>query len=1387
MKNILKKGCLLACTALTFVLVGHAPAEAGPLAGAIAGVAGALISGAGIAQVIIGVAIKVGMSLLQMAIAGDQEQKPVGVKLQVEVGDDRPVSTTIGTFATSGRRKYIGSYGDQGGTPNSHLTEVIELGSIPVSGLAGIWIDGEKCTILWNEPSSRGYPIQEYRKNGTDYAWVRFLDGTQTAADPYLVDKFGAHEKRPWTAAMVGRGIPYAVMTYRWNRQLFRGQPSCIFELAPIPLYDIRKDSTNGGSGTHRWADPSTWEPSVNQAVMAYNVARGLQYNGTWFFGGQDVAEHRLPSSAWIAAAQECGRLIENADGTSAAQFRGGFEITGDMQPLDVLEEFRKGMNARLVDSAGQLKVKAGALGAAVYAFTDDDVIVTEAIGFDPFPPLDQTVNSVNATYPEPEEQWGAKDAPEQIDAALEARDGRRLPASLQFRAVPFEKQVQRLMRAALKDERRFRTHQLWLPPEAYLLEPGIDVVSWTSSHNGYQAKKFLVVEAEGDPTMNQLVTLKEVDPSDYDWSTAYEQPTSTGWLGRIDVPTQLVDGWQVQPATIYDAANAARRPSILVKAAGGLDDVRNIRVQVRLQSSGAVIFDSDAITYDAPYEWILNGTFLPATDYEAQGTLVPFSSRPTAPSAWIPVTTPDVKLIGDELADNAVIAQKLADSAVTASKIMDEAVTELKVANQAISTAKLALAAVTADIIANGAVLGTKLADAAVTAQKIADEAITATKFAASLKPVEIASALPSTGNVEGRMVYLTTDDKLYRYTGAAWTAAVAATDVTGQLTDAQIAAVAAAKLTGQITSTQITDGSISTPKLAAGSVSTDKLAAGSVIAEKVAAEAITAEKLAAGSVTTPKLAAGSVTADILAANSVTAGKVVAGAIGTTQLAAGAVTANIVAAGAITADKLAVGGGGRNQIVNSDFAAGMTGWAYWASGGEWLMSVVTTTYAVPTGSLQMIQTGAANYGQYADVYPLSAEGAPVKFSVAAGKRYEVSAYVFGHRSDYCRAHIEWNDALGNIVGYSFADATTHQNSDPQKNLANYARVGVIGQAPANAAYCHIFFRCRGHSVAYGIDSYTWLAFPCFGEATANQSELSPWSPTGVTLIQGGNIVTNAITALHLSTGSVTADKIAAGSVTTEKLVAGSVTGEKVAALTITGDKIAANTIGADKIAANSITAKQLVLTDFSNLVPDNQMIDATNWSGSGWGLWGDHNLAGMPSYNSARYYGGPWGSGGWSPGCVSKSFPVQAGKQYQVEGWTYSNDAFNVLVRIVWLDINGNYFGPYNDLYSGPRGAGVWSASGAFTAPTGAVTARMELYCQRDNTTGPIYVGGISVRQRNAADLIVDGAITANKLSVNSLSAVSANCGTLSAGMLISSNGKMVIDLNAGTIVISS
>jgi hypothetical protein len=61
---------------------------------------------------------------------------------------------------------------------------------------------------------------------------------------------------------------------------------------------------------------------------------------------------------------------------------------------------------------------------------------------------------------------------------------------------------------------------------------------------------------------------------------------------------------------------------------------------------------------------------------------------------------------------------------------------------------------------------------------------------------------------------------------------------------------------------------------------------------------------------------------------------------------------------------------------------------------------------------------------------------------------------------------------------------------------------------------------------------------------------------------------------------------------------------------------------------------------------------------------------------------------------------------------------------------------------------------------------------------TGKWWFRNVSVRRKNGGNLIVDGSITASKLSVTSLSAITADLGTVTAGLIRDTNSKMKIDL---------
>ncbi|WP_309086379.1 phage tail protein [Chelativorans sp.] len=645
----------LAAWTIWFMLAWTALAHAGPVGAAIGAIATWFAKGSVLAKVIslaFGIALKVGGSLLLQATAKKQAQP--GITAQVQLGGANSGSFIVGTYATAGQLEYIGTWGRSGKTPNAYVSQVISLSDVPLSAiLPRIWVNGETCTIDFGNLEGTGYVVPEFTEGlGGDHFWVAIEYGTQTAANAFLMEKFGGDAERPWKADMIGRGVAYVIVTAQFNRELFTAIPQVRVETQGIKLYDPRKDSTVGGSGAQRWGQEATYEFTDNPAVIIYNILRGIYFQGEWVYGPK-VPAPRLPLSNWFAAMNECDVLVAKEGGGTEKQFRCGYEIkVAEQEPIDVIQELLKACNGRMAEIGGIYKIHVGAPPLPVFFCSDEDFVVTTEQEYDPFPGLEATFNGVAATYPEPEAAWEMKDAPQRRYPEYEAQDDDRiLLADVQFNAAPFALQVQRLMKALALENRRFRKNNGTLAPAAFILEP-LDVISWTSARNGYVSKRFLINSMDDQANVNQAVALIEVDPSDYDWSPSDEIPWTVGPLvPRWPVP-QPMTGWQVQPAIFYDATGNARRPSIEVFYDGDQEDVRAVRVLVRLAATDAIVFDGEvpfdrSLPGDPNYptsSTILNGVFLPNTGYEVSGKYIPFSGRATEWSAWLTVVTPDVR-----------------------------------------------------------------------------------------------------------------------------------------------------------------------------------------------------------------------------------------------------------------------------------------------------------------------------------------------------------------------------------------------------------------------------------------------------------------------------------------------------------------------------------------------------------------------------------------------------------------------------------------------------------------------------------------------------------------------------------------------------------------------
>lgn len=616
-----------------------------------AGTFGALATAA-VLEVGVGIAV----SLLGKSLSGqDDKTSPTGVKLSLQSGSDVPRSIIFGYGATAGSMVYSNEWGNVDGTPNAYLTQVICLSDYPVQSLQQVWVSGELVTLGGSPDAAKGYPVLQYRKDGVDHLWIKFYDGTQTAADTFLTGTV-ASASRPYGSTRVGTGCPYVIATSLVEDSLFSGFPSFKFALNGAALYDISKDSTAGGSGPQRFATQSTWggDGDYLPAVQMYNVLRGITYGSQWLYGLQGLPVARLPASDWIDVVNKCRATIGGPSGDEPT-YRSGGEVSVSVTIASAVEAMLTTCQGRMAEIGGAYKLHVGAPGDTVLSFADDEIISTQEQSFTPFFGLADTINGISATYPSPAQGWNPRVAPPLLRPDYETIDGaRRLMADVSLDMVPYDGQVQRLMKSALQEARRARRHTFVLPPEAFVLEPN-DVIEWTSVRNGYDAKQFRVDGISDRANLDVMVDITEVDPTDYDWDQEVDYTGVTdGSVIRVRPAPQPMTGWSAAPGTFYDATATARRPSIQVSYAGSLSDVRAVWVQVRLAGETDLAFTGE-IPYDravASPSIVVNAVLIGNTDYEVRGKFVPFSQRDThwsnqdtdgTEGAWLAVTTPNI------------------------------------------------------------------------------------------------------------------------------------------------------------------------------------------------------------------------------------------------------------------------------------------------------------------------------------------------------------------------------------------------------------------------------------------------------------------------------------------------------------------------------------------------------------------------------------------------------------------------------------------------------------------------------------------------------------------------------------------------------------------------
>ncbi|WP_313350189.1 hypothetical protein [Paracoccus sp. (in: a-proteobacteria)] len=457
-----------------------------------------------------------------------------------------------------------------------------------------------------------------------------------------------------------------------------------------------------------------------------------------------------------------------------------------------------------------------------------------------------------------------------------------------------------------------------------------------------------------------------------------------------------------------------------------------------------------------------------------------------------------------------------------------------------------------------------------------------------------------------------------------------------------------------------------------------------------------------------------------------------------------GQVIADQIATDAVTPSKLSVVPG-YNLIPDPN----ITDPAAWRSPHP-------TRWATEPGKITFLGTVAGTTAYYAKIFPIT-QGYTYRARATATKVAGPDTLV--------TIRIRFLDVLGNLLTENTAGGVTLTDGAAVvlQRSVNY---------PAGTAQLEVGLQLAG--AVGGIVDFTALEAIHVNTSDTIADSAITTAKIVNDAINAAKIANNAVEAAKIAAGAVTETKISDNAITTPKIVAGAietskiaVTADKIAANAITVGKIAAGAVGADQIAANAIAARHLLVADFTNLVPNADIADAPSWTiPSPW-----VRVLSGPSARSEYWLYLDVGAGetGNSPTVVSQPFSVEVGVEYfaQIQSRVSSSgDTGHAIASVQWYDGSGTSLG-FSTFANTAVTVSLASYSATVTPPAGAVRGTFRAAVNRGNSNGRVIISSPEVRRKNGGNLIVDGAITANKLAVDSVTANAIAAGAIVASAI--------------------
>ncbi|WP_084398264.1 phage tail protein [Henriciella aquimarina] len=533
----------------------------------------------------------------------------VRVELQEEY-EPAPRELAFGRFATSGT--FVAAF--TGGQQRKYFQRVFALADHRINKLDKVWINGY---LARNSALSHGVRTLVYLEgNNEQRCWVTFYDGRpDQTADSYLVGSAST-----WTSSHRLRGVAYVIVEHLWDSDLpesfdyrFSGEGAL--------LYDRRKDTTAGGSGSHRWDDPATWEYSTNAMVAADHYRSGIRItsgsSAMWFGVGEPV--DAVPYAEFESLADHCDELVALKGGGTQKRYEVNGILSADDDHAKNLQKIADQMAARAIDQGGRISIRPPIERTPVITLTDGDTIRDSESIADPGGRIDDMVNTLSGRFINPANDYKKDDYPEVSISAYVADDNGEISDTLDLDMEISGERSQRIAKLKIEDSRRIFELEETYGVKARVIAPGEWFVRESVIRGFPGGKTFICEEVERFLDGSIRVMACEVDPDQLVWDeeTAVDLSVPPAFpqtaLPIVQVPSVSLTAVELGSSNVTPGVRLTQSlPTDLTEV---LAEVIEVEFGVS-DGSGGISGQPQYVRFDALRASLTLAGFLPSTVY---------------------------------------------------------------------------------------------------------------------------------------------------------------------------------------------------------------------------------------------------------------------------------------------------------------------------------------------------------------------------------------------------------------------------------------------------------------------------------------------------------------------------------------------------------------------------------------------------------------------------------------------------------------------------------------------------------------------------------------------------------------------------------------------------